>query len=258
MTNALDFDYNFTLLLLIFMRMSGCILFNPILGRKNLPALVRIGLSLMLTIFTYPLVPQQDLQISSVLVMALACMKELLIGFVVGFIIEMFLSVIIMGGEQIDMQVGISMSRIYDPQSNLAMPLSASVINAMYLLIFFSSNSHLTLIRIFVRLGMALPYGDQLLSANVFGNLAAMFSLMLIYAAKLALPMIAVQMIAQVGVGLMMRAVPQIDIFTIEIQLKLILGFVTILVLVPPLSDFIEKLISLMFQTISQVYGLMM
>lgn len=258
MTNALEFDYNFTLLLLIFMRMSGCIFFNPILGRKNLPALLRVGLSLMLTVFTYPLVPQQNLQISSVLVMALACMKELLIGFVVGFIIEMFLSVIIMGGEQIDMQVGISMSRIYDPQSNLAMPLSASVINAMYLMIFFSSNSHLTLIRVFVRLGMALPYGDQLLSANVFGNLAAMFSLMLIYAAQLALPMIAVQMIAQVGIGLMMRAVPQIDIFTIEIQLKLIIGFVTILVLVPPLSDFIEKLISLMFQTISQIYGLMM
>lgn len=258
MTNALEFDYNFTLLLLIFMRMSGCILFNPILGRKNLPALLRVGLSLMLTVFTYPLVPQQNLQISSVLVMALACMKELLIGFVVGFIIEMFLSVIIMGGEQIDMQVGISMSRIYDPQSNLAMPLSASVINAMYLMTFFSSNSHLTLIRVFVKLGMALPYGDQLLSANVFGNLAAMFSLMLIYAAQLALPMIAVQMIAQVGIGLMMRAVPQIDIFTIEIQLKLIIGFVTILVLVPPLSDFIEKLISLMFQTISQVYGLMM
>lgn len=257
MTNALEFDYDFTLLLLIFMRMSGCILFNPILGRRNLPAPVRIGLSLMLSIFTYPLVPRQDLRISSFLVMALACMKELLIGFVVGFIIQMFLSVIIMGGEQIDMQVGISMSRIYDPQSNLAMPLSASVINAMYLMIFFASNSHLTLVQVFVKLGMALPYGDQLLSANVFGNLAAMFSLMLIYSAQLALPMIAVQLIAQVGIGLMMRAVPQIDIFTIEVQLRLILGFVTILVLVPPLSDFIKKLISLMFQTISQFYSLM-
>lgn len=257
MTDAIGFDYNFTLLLLIFMRMSGCILFNPILGRRNLPAVVRIGLSLMLTVFTYPLVPQQNPQISSFLVMSLACLKELLIGFVVGFIIEMFLSVIIMGGEQIDMQVGISMSRIYDPQSNLAMPLSASVINAMYLLIFFSSNSHLTLIQIFVRLGMAVPYGDQLIPADVYGNLAAMFALMLIYAAKLALPMIAVQMVAQVGIGLMMRAVPQIDIFTIEIQLKIIVGFVTILVLVPPLSNFIQKLISLMFQTISQIYGLM-
>ena len=258
MTNALELDYNFTLLLLIFMRMSGCVLFNPILGRNNLPIQVRVGLSMMLSIFTYPLVPQQNLQISSFLVMAIACMKELLIGFVVGFIVQMFLSVIIMGGEQIDMQMGISMSRIYDPQSNLAMPLSASIINAMYLMIFFASNAHLTLIRIFVSLGMAVPYGDQLLSANVFGSLAQMFSLMLIYAAQLALPMIAVQLITQVGVGLMMRAVPQIDIFTIEIQLKLILGFVTILVLVPPLADFIQKMISLMFQTISHVYGLMM
>lgn len=253
----MEFDYNFTLLLLIFLRMSGCILFNPIFGRNNIPTTVKIALSLLLSLFTYPFVPHQTLQINSVIVFTACAVKELMIGFLVGFIIQMIESVIIMAGEQMDMQIGMSMSKIYDPQSNISMPLSASLINAMFLLIFFLTNSHLTLIQIFVKLGTAVPYGDSLISTNIYQNIVATFGLMLIYSAKLCLPIIAVEMIAQMGIGIMMKAVPQIDIFTIEIQLKLIIGFAAILVLVPSFADFIEKLISVMFENISGVYSLL-
>jgi flagellar biosynthetic protein FliR len=252
-----ELDYNFTLLLLLFLRMSGCILFNPILGRRNIPPVVRVALSLMLTIFTYPFVPQQTLHISSPIVFTVCAVKELLIGFTVGFLIQMIQSVIVMAGEQMDMQLGISMSKVYDPQSNISMPLSASLVNAMFMLIFFLTNSHLTLMQIFVKLGTAVPYGDQLISSNIYGKLVSCFGLMLIYSAKLCLPIIAVEMICQIGIGIMMKAVPQIDIFTIEIQLKIIIGFLAIIVLVPSFASFIEKLISVMFENISGIYSLL-
>ena len=252
-----DLDYNFTLFLMLFLRMSGCILFNPILGRKNITAIVRVALALMLTIFTYPFVPQQTLNISSPIVFTVCAVKELLIGFTVGFLIQMIMSVFIMAGEQMDMQLGISMSKVYDPQSNISMPLSASLINAMFILIFFLSNSHLTLMEIFVKIGTAVPYGDKFASADIYGKLASCFGLMLIYAAKLCLPIIAVEMIAQFGIGIMMKAVPQIDIFTIEIQLKIIIGFLAIIVLVPSFASFIENLLSVMFRNISGIYSML-
>jgi flagellar biosynthetic protein FliR len=253
----LELDYNFTLFLLLFVRMSGCVLFNPIIGRQNIPAIFRVGLSVMLTVFTYPFVPQQELNISSPVVFAVCAGKELLIGFAVGFLIQMIESVLIMAGEQMDIQIGISMSKIYDPQSNISMPLSASLINAMFLLIFFITNSHLTLMELFVKLGMAVPYGDKMIGSDVFGKLASVFGLMLIYAAKLCLPILAVELITQFGVGIMMKAVPQIDIFTIEIQLKIIIGFLAIIVLIPPFASFIEELIRVMFQNISGIYSLL-
>jgi flagellar biosynthetic protein FliR len=252
-----ELDYNFTLLLLIFLRMSGCVLFNPILGRNNIPVIFRVALSLLLSLFTYPFVPSQALQISSPIVFTECAVKEVMVGFLVGFIIQMIQSVIIMAGEQMDIQIGLSMSKIYDPQSSISMPLSASLINAMFVLIFFLTNAHLTLIQVFIRLGTAVPYGDGLISSGLFRNLVASFGLMLIYSAKLCLPVIAVEMISQIGIGIMMRAVPQIDIFTIEIQLKLIIGFVAILVLVPVFSGVLEKLIDVMFQSISGVYSML-
>lgn len=251
----MEFDYDFTLLLLIFMRMSGCVLFNPILGRRNIPVVVKIGLTLMLSVFTYHLVPAQTFEISSFLVFFVELMKELLIGFMVGYVIQLFLAVILISGENMDMQIGISMSKIYDPQSNVSMPISGSLLNAMFLLIFFASNAHLTLIQVFVKLCVLVPYGSLTIKPDLFQNLAGLFGLILIYAVKLALPILAAELITEIAVGLVMRAVPQIDVFTINIQLKVIIGFIMILVLVPSFAAFLERIMTLMFDNINHVFG---
>lgn len=253
----MNLDYDYTLLMMIFLRMSGCILFNPILGRKNLPAIVKIGLTLMLSLFAYRLTPAQNLSIPSFLVLFFCGLKELLIGYIIGYILQLFLSVLVMGGEMADVQIGISMARVYDPQSDVSMPLSASLLNAMCLLMFFATNAHLTLIQVFVRLCAVVPYGDQLIASNVFGSLAGLFSVILVYAVKLSLPMVAVQLISEIGAGLVMRAVPQIDVFTVEIQLKFLIGFLVMLILVPSYASFLERLMDLMFGQISSVYAIL-
>ena len=251
----MSLSYNFTLLMLIFLRMSGCVLFNPILGRKSMPGLVKTGLTLLLTLFAYRVTPVSAApEIHSFLVLFVCGVRELLVGFLVGFIIQLFLSVIIMGGELSDMQVGISMARVYDPQSEISMPLSASLVNAMFLMLFFSTNAHLTLIQVFIRLCSVVPYGDAPLSADVFGGMVSLFAQMLIYAVKLSLPMVAVQFISEIGAGLVMRAVPQIDVFVVEIQLKFLIGFLVMLFLVPPYASFLERMTSLMFDRISSLF----
>ncbi len=250
----MEFDYDFTLLLFIFMRMSGCIMFNPILGRKNVPVILKVGLTLMLSIFSYQLVPAQAFEIPSFLVFFVTMLKELLIGYMVGFVIQLFMSVILISGENMDMQIGISMSKIYDPQSNISMPLSASLINAMFILIFFASNAHLTLIEVFTKLCIMVPYGSLQFHPELYQQLVAMFSQILIYAVKMSLPLLAAELITEIAVGLVMRAVPQIDVFVINIQLKVIIGFLVILIMVPSFAAFLERLISLMFDNINHIF----
>ncbi len=255
--SVLGSDANYLLFLLILTRMSGCILFNPILGRNEIPFPVKSGIAVILSVFTYQILPRQDPMIGSFLALVLAGCRELLIGFMAGFIIQLFLSVFVMSGEAMDMQIGISMSKVYDPSSNISMPLSASVINAMFILMFFATNSHLTLIQVFVRLCSVIPYGDRMIPPDAFKNLAGLFTLMLIYAVKLALPILAVQLISEFGVGLITRAVPQVDIFSMQIQLKLIIGFLAMMILVPSFSDFLQRLMVLMFDNLSGLYGML-
>lgn len=252
----MTFDYDFTLLIMVFMRMSGCILFNPILGRKSIPNTLKIGLTMVLAFFTYSVIPPKDIAISSVLVLGIVLVKELLIGFIVGFIMQLFFAVLILAGEMMDMQIGISMSKIYDPQSNVSMPVSASLLNAMMMLIFFISNGHLALIKIFCQLGQVSPYGELAFSPDLFKELVSLFSLILIYSVKLSLPLLAVELIAEMGVGLLMKAVPQIDVFVVNLQLKIMIGFATIMILVPSFSAFLERLLVLMFDQINRIFVL--
>lgn len=247
-------DYDYTLLFLIFLRMSGCILFNPIFARKNVPVLLRIGLSVMFTLFVYWAIPNtQSIEIATLIGFGIAAIKELLIGLVIGYIINLFLSVLILAGEFMDMQIGISMSKIYDPASNVSMPVSASIFNAMLIIIFFMTNSHLTLVEVFVHTAKAVPFGEFTFSPTVFQELALMFSTILIYAVKMSLPLLAAELITEMGVGLIMKAVPQINVFVVNLQLKILIGFVMIFLLIHPFASFLERTLTLMFDHINKV-----
>lgn len=251
-------NLNITLLLLIFMRMTGCVVFSPIFGRTNIPIVIRVGLTLMLSIFSYQLVPVRDVQLAGFLVFFITMLRELLLGYLVGFIIQMFLAVILISGENMDMQIGISMSKIYDPQSNISMPITGSMINAMFFLLFFATGAHLTLIQIFVRLCVMVPYGELAIDRQIFSHLIELMRLILIYAIKMSLPVMASQLITEFAVGLLMKAVPKLNIFVINIQIKVILGFGMLFLMAGPLASFLQRLIDLMFDQIDGVYRLLM
>ena len=249
--SILDFDYNFTLLMLIVMRMVGCVMFNPILGRRNIPALFRMGLVLVLSLMAYLSTPQQTVEITSFLMMVIEMMKQLLIGYIIGFIMQLFVSVILIAGENMDMQMGLTMAKVYDPQSNMSMAMTSSLINAMFVMIFFVSGSHLTVMKIFIKLAQMIPYQGLNFSPDMFYRVAELLPLVMVYAAKMAMPIIAAQFITEVAVGLIMRAAPQIDVFVVNVQLKIAIGLVALLILVPTFSVFLERLITLMFDNIN-------
>lgn len=248
----------FTYFLLIFARMGGCIFFNQIFGRGNLPAMYRISLSLMLAITVYGLLPVQEaIVVGSMLAYGILIVKELLIGFLIGHIISLFFSVVVIGGEVIDLQIGMSMSQIYDPHSNVSVGVTGRFLNVFTLLLFFSAGGHMALIQIFVTSCKLINIGSFSIPREVFFNLTELFSKILIYSMKLALPIMAVEIITEAGIGILMKAIPNIQVFSVNIQLKLFIGFMLIIVLVPSFSAFIENLLTVMFETIKDNLSLL-
>lgn len=251
-------NYDYTLLFLIYLRMSGCILFNPVLGRSNVPVLIKVGISVLLTMFIYAAMPDpQGVQMYSMLEIILYGTFETLIGFCIGFVINIFLTTLIVAGEIMDMQVGLSMAKVYDPANNTNMPVTASILNAGMYILFFTTNSHLNLVRVIVHSGIAIPYGELALSSDVAYELALMLGEILIYAMKMAMPILAVEFICEMGVGIMMKAVPQLNIFSVNIQVKLIVGFSMILFIIPNFMSAFDRLFLMMFDNLNRVLFMM-
>jgi len=253
------YEGEFTYFLLILARMSGCVFFNQIFGRGNLPAIYKISLSLMLAITVYGILPPaDDIIITSVLEYGLIILKEVFIGYLIGYIISIFFSIVVIAGEIIDLQIGMSMSKIYDPSSNVSMGISGSFLNAFIILLFFSARGHLSLIQIFITSCKLINIGSFTIPQNLFYNMVEMFSQILILAIKLALPILAVEIITEAGIGILMKAIPQIQVFSVNIQLKLFVGLFLMMILVPSFSSFLENVLTIMFETIEKNLSLLM
>ncbi|MDD2218016.1 MAG: flagellar biosynthetic protein FliR [Eubacteriales bacterium] len=244
---------SYMIFLLISCRMAALVFFSPIFGRRNIPAAAKVGLSLWIAFFAL-----HDLQYIEVidytsLELILSMLKEFAVGFAMGAVVQMFFAIFYMGGELIDLQMGLSMALMYDPTSNTQVSISGNLIVAMYTMLFFITNSHLNLFAIAIKSYNVVPIGFEAINAKVGIYFAELFGYILIYAVQLALPVIITEIIVEVAVGILMRVVPNINVFVINLQLKIIVGLIVIMTIIPVIVRFLEKINNLMMGHVSEV-----
>lgn len=225
---------------LIVMRMTGFILFNPILGRTNVPGLVRAGFILVLSVAVYSAGDAAAVTVpANVVGFAVPMLLELLVGFVLSFVIRLFLTIVQMGGEFIDAQMGMTMAQIYDASSQVNMTVTGSILNILVVLDFFAENGHYTLLRILVSSGELLPYGTAAFGQSVASLVVEIFLSCIVLAVKLALPILAAELLGEIGMGILMKAIPQINAFVINIELKVIIGLGLFFLFLIPINEFL-------------------
>ena len=241
---------------LIFMRMSGFLLFNPLLGRSNLPAMVKTGMALVLSILVFGTVGTGVPQPDTLVELAFRLLLELGIGLVLGFVMRVVFSVVQIGGEVIDTQMGMTMAQIYDASSQANLSVTASLLNILLILDFFAENGHYTLMRLLTTSGELVPYGAAALGDGVYAYVIELFLACMLLAVKLAMPILAAELLGEVGMGVLMKAIPQINAFVINIELKVIIGLLLFFLLLTPINEFLLELESGMLSELGRILRL--
>lgn len=250
----MNVDLNsYMIFLFISCRIGGLIFFNPIFGRRNIPAMVKVGLSLGIAVSLISSNSGVMALEYSTLELIFVIMKEFAVGFALGFITQLFMAVFNIGGEIIDLQMGLGMAMMYDPSSNSQISINGKLISIMYTLLFFVTNSHITLIAIAAKSFSIVPIGLTPVSDRIGLYIVELFGYILVYAVQLALPLIVTQIIVEVAVGIMMKVVPQVNVFVINLQMKLIIGTLVIITIIPSLVQFIGKINYLMLSATQEV-----
>lgn len=229
----------FTLFLYILMRMSGCVLFSPIFGQNGVPTLVKGGFILTLSATVYSFHTQTVVVPDTLVEFVLRLLLELLVGFTLAMIMRFFLYIPYEAGDVIDTQMGMSMGRTYDPGSQSSMTNTATMLHTLMLLLFFAGNGHVTLMRIMATSGQIIPFGQVSLNEHLSSWMVQLFAQCALLAVKLALPVLAAELLGQVGMGILMKVIPQINVFAINIELKVIVGMVMLLMLILPMGSFL-------------------
>lgn len=239
---------------LIAMRMTGFVMFNPIWGRNGVPGLVKAGFILVLSVATYgaggaaaPELP------ANLIAFAVPMLLELGVGFTLSFVIRLFLSIVQMGGEIIDTQMGMTMAQIYDASTQANLTVTGSLLNILLILDFFAENGHYTLLRVLITSGEVLPYGTASFGQSVASLVAELFLTCLVLAVKLALPILAAELLGEIGMGILMKAIPQINAFVINMELKVIIGLGLFFLFLIPINEFLLSTEMQMLSSLGQV-----
>ena len=163
------------------------------------------------------------------------------------------LIVISFAGYIIDFQIGLSMATVYDPQSNAQMPVTGSVYQAWMIMLFFAVDGHLALMKILLTSAEVVPYGGIVITQGLTLKIIDIFLECVGMGISFALPMIAAEFLVEIGVGILNKVVPQISIFVINIQMKLIVGLGLLALLYAPAGEFIEKIMTTMMKTVQGI-----
>lgn len=228
-----------TAFLFITARVSGFILFNPILGRANIPAAFRTGMTLVLSVFVASVSTQQVPAPAGVVELCVRLLLEMAVGFLLGMAVNFFFYIPQLAGSMVDTQMGMTMNQMYDPGSSANLSVTGQLLNTLMTLLFFAGGGHLTLLRLFLTSEEVVPLGMVSIGLPAYNLMLELFVECTVLGVKLCMPVLAAELIAQVGMGVLMKVIPQINVFAINIELKVIVGLALLLVLVIPFGEFL-------------------
>jgi flagellar biosynthetic protein FliR len=239
---------NIYLFILVFMRMSGAFIFNPILGRENIPVNLRAALGLLCAIIITPTLSGVTVQINSFIGLIAAGLGELFIGLALGVIVSIIVYVVQFSGELIDMQMGLTMAQMYDSSSGVNMPLFGSIFNLIIVIVFFASNAHIALISFFNDSFRLIAPGTFMPTMKSMQFIVSLGTDYFDFGFRMALPVVAIEVIAHFAIGMLMRAVPSINIFSIGMCLAALIGIILIFVTTTAIVTMCGQLLTFMLE----------
>ncbi len=240
--------------LFVLTRVTGIFTFNPIFGRSNVPTNIRNATCVVLAVvmLTVPDINATVPEVTNIIGFIMIMLKELLIGMVFGFFTNLILTVLIYAGEIIDMQTGLSMAKTMDPSTGINMPIFANIYYYLFILYFFVTGGHLSYIKLFSLSFGLIPIGYELTSATMDLTyvIVMYFGTVMTLAVKFALPIMVTGIITEVSLGLIMKAIPTIQVLVVNVQLKILIGLMVLAAAARPMSEFVENLLGILWENL--------
>ncbi|WP_336366934.1 flagellar biosynthetic protein FliR [Marinobacter sp. C2H3] len=237
-------------------RVASFLMVVPIFGTQLVPARVRLGLALLITVLVVPLIPQAP-QVDALTADAVVItLQQILIGVGMGFAVTALWQLFVVAGQMIAMQMGLGFASMVDPANGVSVPVLAQIYTITITLLFLAMNGHLVMLEVFVESFRTLPIGlDGLGQAGVWA-LAHRVSWMFMAAMLLALPAVTAVLIVNISFGVMTRAAPQMNIFALGFPIGLIFGLFAIWVLQANFLPHFEQYTRDTFDFMRQLQGI--
>jgi flagellar biosynthetic protein FliR len=229
-------------------RISALLLAMPLFSSRQIPARFRLLLMILITLLVAPTLPPQP-QVN-VLSHAgfIILLQQVLIGVLMGFILQMVFGALVFGGQVIAYSMGLGFASMVDPANGVQVPVVAQFYLILATLLFLIFNGHLLSIELIVDSFKTMPVAVDGIARNGLLDVVAWGSRLFTGGLLIALPIVGAMLMANMGMGVVMRAAPQLNIFSIGFPITMLLGFALIWVTLPNAFSVFNELLDEAFQ----------
>ncbi len=236
----------FGLFLMALMRFGAFFINTPVYGETFIPYQNKAGIAAFSALIILPnMIATQQMPALTVFGYAIMAVKEIMLGFALGYIVLIATSILRMGGNIIGMQIGFSFVQVADPGSNQSMGLISEFLQLAGTIIFLVINGHLVMFNAFYRSFTMVPPGKISFTGGIIEEIALHTKMIFSCGFQLAMPIIAIILLGDVALGIIARTVPKMNIFQLGFALKILGGMTVMILILPNLTDVIKELLEL-------------
>ena len=243
-TMAYFFD-NIDVFLLIIVRLLGFFIILPVLSGSNIPLMVRtlLAMSMAYIIFSSTLVIHVHYY-PTILGFGMLAAGEFITGFLMAYVVYIVFSVLFLVGQMIDMQIGFSMVSVLDPITQIQVPIAGNLLfMTMGVMLVQSGGLHSFISALFFSYDV-MPIGHTVIinNASIINSLLLLMADYFVMGVQIAMPIVGSLLILTIALGILVKSVPQMNIFVVGIPIKLLLGLIIFFFIIPVFSQVYDEL----------------
>ena len=219
---------------LILLRMIAFIFSSAVLGSPLVNTPVKILLSLSLSMLLFPVVKvgNVDYSLISNEIIGLA-VREMIVGLTLGFLTRLFFFVVSMTGDLVTISVGLSASQLYNPMLGSNGSSVEQFYSALATLVFLAIDGHHMLLAAIAQSYDLVPVSSLSLNMGPYAEMAAYGQTAFVMAIKMCAPVLIAILIVNLAMGILGRAVPQINVLVTSMPVTIMLGMAVVFVCLP-------------------------
>lgn len=205
-------------------RLGGFLILAPVFGAQLVPARIRAGMAILLCMLIAPLLPAppalDPLSVQSLQLLAV----QVLFGFGLGFAMQMFFQIFVLGAQLMAMPMSLGFASMVDPANGVSVTVLPQYFVVLLTLVFLATNGHLAMLEVLVESFRFLPLDAGALPASWGWTLVGSASWLFLSGLLLALPVMTALLIVNLSFGVMTRAAPQLNIFSLGFPMSMLFG----------------------------------
>jgi flagellar biosynthetic protein FliR len=215
----------FKIFLLILIRVSVVLFMFPLFGSSMIPALVKAGLAIVMTLILFPVV-QVDSRIfpENIVSAGILMVSELFIGLVLALSLNLFFGAVQLAGQVIGFQMGFAIINVLDPQTGVQVSIIDQIGFQVVLVIFLLLNGHHALISALAESFQIADFGTIALHPGFLARVINLSADMFMLAVKMGAPAIAALLFTSAAFGICAKFLPQMNILIAAFPVKIVVG----------------------------------